>query len=117
MEPTVNSDTRLGRVRIGIDRPEAVRAGMFAEAEIRVREVDGLAAPISAVRSVEGRDTVLRVREGVVETAPIVAGIRDGDLVEVVEGLAAGDLVVAKAGAFVRDGNRINPTPAGEARR
>ena len=117
VEPTVDSDTRLGRVRIGIDRPEAVRAGMFAEAEIRVREVDGLAAPISAVRSVEGRDTVLRVREGVVETAPIVAGIRDGDLVEVVEGLAAGDLVVAKAGAFVRDGDRINPTPAGEARR
>ena len=59
-----------------------------------------------------------RVRDGVVEIVPVVAGIRDGALVEVVSGLSRGDLVVAKSGAFVRDGDRINPVPAkaGEAR-
>ena len=39
-------------------------------------------------------------------------GIRDGGWVEILSGLAAGDLIVAKAGAFVRDGDRINPVPA-----
>jgi len=29
--------------------------------------------------------------------------------VEIVDGLAPGDLIVAKAGAFVRDGDRISP--------
>lgn len=112
VEPTVDADTRLGRVRIGIDAPDMVRAGMFAEAEIEVRAVDALAAPVSAVRSVAGGAEVYRVRDGVVEITPIVAGIRDGALVEVVSGLAEGDLVVAKSGAFVRDGDRINPVPA-----
>lgn len=118
VEPTVDADTRLGRVRIGIDAPGTVRAGMFAEAEIEARTADALAAPVSALRSVEGGAEVYRVRDGVVEIVPIVAGIRDGALVEVVSGLSRGDLVVAKSGAFVRDGDRINPVPAkaGEAR-
>jgi HlyD family secretion protein len=33
-------------------------------------------------------------------------------MVEITEGLAEGDLVVAKAGAFVRSGDRVNPVPA-----
>ncbi len=39
-------------------------------------------------------------------------GIRDRGMVEVIEGLAAGDQVVTKAGAFVRSGDRINPVLA-----
>lgn len=112
VEPTVDADTRLGRVRIGIDAPGTVRAGMFAEAEIEARTADALAAPVSALRRVEGGAEVYRVRDGVVEIVPVVAGIRDGALVEVVSGLSRGDLVVAKSGAFVRDGDRINPVPA-----
>jgi HlyD family secretion protein len=54
----------------------------------------------------------MRVRDGVVEVAPVSLGIRDGAMVEITEGLAEGDLVVAKAGAFVRSGDRVNPVPA-----
>ena len=32
--------------------------------------------------------------------------------IEIVEGLSPGDTVVTKAGAFVRDGDKINPVPA-----
>ncbi len=39
----------------------------------------------------------------------MTTGIRDGGWIEVSEGLAEGDLVVAKAGAFVRDGDMIQP--------
>jgi HlyD family secretion protein len=42
----------------------------------------------------------------------VTAGIRDGALVEIREGLGAGDMLVARAGAFVREGDRINPVPA-----
>ncbi len=108
VEPTVNEVSRLGRVRIAIDDPDRVRSGMFANAEIRVREADALAVPISAVNG----GTVLQVKGDIVEDAEIVTGIRDGGLVEVVKGLAPGDVVVTRAGAFVRPGDRINPTPA-----
>ena len=42
----------------------------------------------------------------------ITTGIRDGGWVEVVSGLAEGDQIVAKAGAFVTDGDKINPISA-----
>ena len=39
-------------------------------------------------------------------------GIRDGGFVEILDGLDPGHRVVAKAGAFVRDGDRITPVQA-----
>ena len=41
-----------------------------------------------------------------VETRPVKTGLAAGALVEVREGLADGDLVVARAGTFLRDGRR-----------
>jgi HlyD family secretion protein len=45
----------------------------------------------------------------VVERVAVRTGIRDGGMVEVLDGLAAGDQIVLKAGAFVRAGDTINP--------
>jgi len=42
----------------------------------------------------------------------VTTGIRQGSWVEIVAGLANGDTVVTKAGAFVRNGDKINPVPA-----
>ena len=50
-----------------------------------------------------------------VERAIVKTGIRDGGMVEIVEGLAEGDQVVLKAGAFVRAGDRITPVPAADS--
>ena len=52
---------------------------------------------------------VRKVTGGVVSEVPVKTGIRDGQWVEIVEGLAAGDRIVTKAGAFVRDGDTVNP--------
>lgn len=112
VEPSVDPVTRLGRVRISLDGAGPLRAGMFAEAEILVAEREGLAVPVTALGQAEGQITVMRVREGVVEVVPVKTGIRDGAWIEITEGLAERDLVVAKAGAFVREGDRVNPVAA-----
>jgi HlyD family secretion protein len=109
VEPTIDPVSRLGRARIAVADPELLRSGMFVEAEIIVAERDALAVPLTAVGSTPEGITVMRVRDGVVERAVVTTGIRDGAYVEIVDGLAAGDLVVTKAGAFVRAGDRINP--------
>jgi HlyD family secretion protein len=109
VEPTIDTVTRLGRARIQVSEPEQLRAGMFVEAEVIVAERSGLAVPLTAVGSSAEGTTVMRVRDGVVERAVVTTGIRDGAYVEIMDGLAAGDLVVTKAGAFVRAGDRINP--------
>jgi HlyD family secretion protein len=112
VEPTVDDASRLGRVRISIADPARVRSGMFADAVVVVAAREALAIPVSAVREDQAGARVLRVRDGVVEEARVTVGIRDGALVEITSGLAEGEVVVAKAGAFVRPGDRINPVPA-----
>ena len=112
VEPTIGTATRLGRARITVEDARAVRAGMYVEAEILVKEHDVIAIPVTAVGSGPEGTTVMKVSGDTVQRVPVATGIRDGGWVEVVSGLAAGDVVVTKAGAFVRDGDRINPVAA-----
>lgn len=109
VEPSIDSVTRLGRVRISLEDSSLVLDGMFAEADILVTERTGFAAPITAVAA---DNTVQLVEDGTVRKTPVKTGIRDGNLVEILEGVKTGDRVVSRAGAFVRDGDRINPVLA-----
>jgi HlyD family secretion protein len=111
VEPSIDPVTRLGRARISVDATDALRTGMFVEAEILTAEREGLSVPVTAIGSSPEGATVMRVKDGVVERVAVKTGIRDGGLVEITEGLAEGDMVVTKAGAFVRPGDRINPVP------
>ena len=112
VEPAIDPVTRLGRARISVDAGDALRTGMFVEAEIIAAEHEGLAVPVTSIGSSPEGSTVMRVKDGVVERVVVKTGIRDRGLVEITEGLAAGDTIVTKAGAFVRNGDRINPVPA-----
>lgn len=112
VEPVIDPVTRLGRARISVDTGDTLRSGMFVEAEIIAAEHEALAVPVTAIGSSPEGSTVMRVTDGVVERISVKTGIRDGGLVEITEGLSAGDMIVTKAGAFVRNGDRINPIPA-----
>ena len=112
VEPTIDPATRLGRARIEVDDPRQVRSGMFVDAEVLVAERDTLAVPVAAVGSADEGSTVMKVSDGMVNRVPVTLGIRDKGWVEVTSGLEPGDAVVTKAGAFVRDGDRINPVSA-----
>lgn len=111
VEPAIDTESRLGRVRISFDDSNGVVSGMFIDAEILVAEREAVAVPVTAVGASPEGATVMKVVDGVVSRVTVKTGIRDGGWVEVVEGIAAGDTVVTKAGAFVRDGDRINPVP------
>ena len=112
VEPSIDLATRLGRARITLDMPDQVRAGMFAEADILVASRSAIAVPVTAVGSEGQETTVMTGKDGVVHRTVITTGIRDGGWVEVVSGLAEGDQIVAKAGAFVTEGDKINPISA-----
>jgi HlyD family secretion protein len=111
VEPAIDPTSRLGRARIWVDPAAGVVQGSFLDAEVIVAEREAVAVPVTALGASPEGATVMRVRDGLVERVAVVTGIRDGGWIEIVSGLAAGDVVVAKAGAFVRDGDRINPIP------
>lgn len=109
ISPVIDPQTRLGAVHVAIDDDEGARAGMYASAEIIVAEAEGIALPLSAITTDKHGTTTRLVAGDVVKQVKIETGIQDGAFIEVKSGLKDGDVVVAKAGAFVRDGDRINP--------
>lgn len=109
VSPVVDPVTRLGAVHIALDDDTAARAGMYGSAAIVVAEAKGVALPLSAITTEGGKTTVRKVTDGTVDMIEIQTGIQDGSYIQVTEGLNEGDKVVAKAGVFVRDGDRINP--------
>ena len=56
--------------------------------------------------------TVQVVRNNRVGTRKVKTGLAGGALVEIREGLEAGDLVVARAGTFLREGDAVRPVVA-----
>ncbi len=111
VEPSIDAATRLGRIRIAFDDSSQVRSGMFVEATILVTERSALAVPVTALGSYQGQPSVMLIEDGTARRQIVQTGIRDGGWVEVTSGLTEGQTVVTKAGAFVRDGDRINPVP------
>jgi len=107
--PIVDSLSRLGSVHITIDQGEKARAGMYGSAEIVIRQEEGIALPLTAVNSDEDGSSARKVENGVVKFVNVETGIQDGAYVEILKGLKAGEDVVAKAGAYVRDGDHITP--------
>ena len=114
VEPAIDTATRMGRVRITIDDAKGVRPGMYAMGEVLVAERNTAAAPITALGISPEGQTALKVTGDVARRVLVTTGIRDAGWVEITNGLAPGDSIVAKAGAFVRDGDRITPVAAKE---
>ncbi len=114
VEPTIDTASRLGHARISVAANKNVRAGMFAEADILITTHDTLAVPVTAVGSSGEATTVMAVKDGLVSRLEVQTGIRDGGWVEILSGLSEGDTIVAKAGAFVADGDRINAIATSE---
>lgn len=115
VSPTVDATTRLGSVHILLPADSPARAGMYGSAEVVISSANALALPLSAVTSGRKGSSTRRVENGVVKQVAVEIGIQDSGFVEIRSGISAGDVVVEKAGAFVRDGDKINPVPADAA--
>jgi len=105
--PEVDKTTRLGRVRIFLGDDPKLRIGSFARGTVDTAHAHGLSLPSSAVVFDAEGAFVQVVRDGHVARRNIETGLICDGRVEVRQGLAAGDMVVAKAGTFLRDGDAV----------
>ncbi len=106
---TIDGAKQLGQVHIFIGADQRLRVGAFARGQIVIAQSCGLAVPLSAVLYGQDNAVVAVVRNDRVETRQVVIGLLSEGDVEVRQGLAEGDLVVARAGAFFREGDRVRP--------
>ncbi len=116
VSPEMNAASRLGRIRIAIDPGSdgwhGLVLGGFGRAVIQTAHHTGVLVPLSAVQFGADGAHVQVVRNGVVETRTVRLGLRAEGRAEVLEGLSAGEAVVAVSGTFVRGGDHVTAIPA-----
>lgn len=115
ISPRVDPATRLGRVRIAILSGEPATIGAFASGVVEIGRRETLVLPLQAITLADTGASVQRVNDDRVETRTVTIGLRAQKEVEIAEGLSEGDVVVARAGSFLRDGDRITPVAAATA--
>jgi len=109
VSPAVDRATRLGHVRILLGEDVRFRIGSFARGTIETANSHGLALPVSAVLYGQNGTFVQVVKNNKVERRRVETGLISGALVQIRSGLREGDVVVAKAGTFLRAGDEVKP--------
>ncbi|CAN7645059.1 efflux RND transporter periplasmic adaptor subunit [Neorhizobium sp. LjRoot104] len=99
--------TRSGTVRVELADDERLVPGVFARGAIDVAERRNILVPSSAVRSAGGAHNVYVISDGVVNVRRVGVGSSQGGLVEIVDGIKAGEAIALKAGAFLKAEERV----------
>lgn len=107
----VDPVTRLGLARVSLTAQPGLRVGMFANGWLETERRDAVTVPLSAILADENGDRVQVVKGDRIETRAIRAGLIWDGRREVLEGLAPGEQVVARAGAFFSDGDQVRVAP------
>jgi cobalt-zinc-cadmium efflux system membrane fusion protein len=97
VSPLLDKETRTARVVAALDNPDRIwRPGSFVTAAIALEQrLAAVVASAGAIQTVDGRKAVfVRTADGF-ERRDVVLGQRDGNMVEIVSGLSAGETVAA----------------------
>jgi RND family efflux transporter MFP subunit len=113
ISPGVDTTTRTGTVYVELPEPGALKAGAFVEGRIVTSASQGLMVPSAAVVIRDGYAYVFTVDAGhVVHRRRVSVGASQGGQVEVLNGLAAGQQVVATGAGFLGDGDTVRVVEA-----
>jgi HlyD family secretion protein len=110
--PTVQPDSQLGQVTIAVTSNQRLLVNSSGRALIKTSQSCGVAVPLTAVLYGTAGTVVQVVRRDRVETKRVEVGLMSGGQVEIRDGLAEGDMVVARAGALLREGDPVRPVTA-----
>ena len=99
ISPSLDLSNRSLIIECDVPNPDnRLRCGVFAEAEVLVDpNARCLALPARAVSEFAGVEKIWVVADGQAKEREISTGRREGDLVEVVRGLEAGEMVISNA--------------------
>ena len=114
---TVEPNSQLGQVFVGVTTNRKLFVNSSGRAMIKTGQSCGVSVPLTAVLYGTAGTVVQVVRRARIETKRVEVGLMSGGQVEIREGLTEGDIVVARAGALLREGDPVRPvTEAADAR-
>jgi len=109
IDPLIDPEGRSIAVRARIPNPDGVLApGLFARVNLIVQETDGaILIPEQATMPRGEEQFVFKILDGKVTTIKVVPGLRREGMVEIVDGLNAGDIVVTAGHLKLQDGTPV----------
>ena len=114
--PTVEPNVQLGQVFIGLTTNRRLLVNSFGRALIKTGQSCGISVPLTALLYGTAGTVVQVVRRQRVETRRVAVGLMSGGQIEIREGLNEGDVVVARAGALLREGDPVRAVTAAEGK-
>lgn len=118
VSPGVDSAKRTGTIYAELPQPAGLKAGAFVEGRVITDASPGLVVPAAAVVVRDGYPYVFTVdalasdNSGRAHRVRVRTGERVGNLVEVLDGVAAGDRVVVGGAGFLGDGDHVRVVSA-----
>jgi RND family efflux transporter MFP subunit len=116
---SIDSRTRTGEALFALPSGTRVRAGMYLRGHANLPPREVIAVPQSSVLYDDGQAYVLVIDDtNHVHRLDVQLAGRDGDWVEVTQGLSAGQRIVGSGAAFLQDGEEVRileaPAPSAE---
>ena len=109
---TIEPNSQLGQVFVAVSQPRRLLVNSSGRAQIKTGQSCGIALPLTAILYSPAGTVVQVVRRARVETRKVEVGLMSGGQVEIRRGVEEGDIVVARAGALLREGDPVRPMTA-----
>ena len=114
---TIEPNSQLGQAFIGVTTNRKLLVNSSGRALITTgKSCNNVAVPLTAVLYGSAGTVVQVVRRQRVETRRVEVGLMSAGQVEIREGLNEGDIVVARAGALLREGDPVRPVKASDVK-
>jgi RND family efflux transporter MFP subunit len=105
--PALISTSRLGLVHVDVKDNGSAKLAMFAEGTIQTGTATAIAVATDSVVIRDGRSFVFALEGERVKRVAVTTGRRQGGLIEIVQGVAAGQRIVVRGAGFLSDGDRV----------
>ncbi len=107
--PTIDTNTHNGLVYVELPPDSSFRAGTFVRGYIEVSNDRALTLPRSALILRDGFYYAMKIDENsLVALQKVTVGKTIDELIEITEGLAKSDYVIASGLGFLNEGDRVN---------
>jgi len=114
--PTVEPNSQLGQVFVAITPTRRFLVNSSGRALIKTGQSCGISVPLTAILYGTAGTVVQVVRRARIETRRVETGLMSAGQVEIKDGLVEGDIVVARAGALLREGDPVRTVTSADAK-
>jgi multidrug efflux pump subunit AcrA (membrane-fusion protein) len=112
LSTTVEPNSQLAQVFVGVTTNRRLLVNSSGRAQIKTGQSCGVSVPLTAILYGSAGTVVQVVRRARVETRRVETGLMSAGQVEITSGIQEGDIVVARAGALLREGDPVRPVTA-----